>query len=41
MKQIMQYVMAAVLLLGLTGCSKEDNPSTGDQSVLEQELVGL
>ena len=31
----------AVFLMGLTGCSKEDNPSSGDQSVLEQDLVGL
>ena len=31
----------AVFLMGLTGCSKEDNPSAGDLSVLEQSLVGL
>ena len=47
MKQVMKYVMAAVLLLGLAGCSKEDNPSSGDNpnlidvSGLEKELVGL
>ena len=32
---------AAVVLLGLTGCTAVDNPSTPDTSVLEQSLVGL
>ena len=32
---------AAVLLLGMTGCSKVDNPSPIDINVLEQSLVGL
>ena len=34
-------MMAAVLLVGMTGCSKDDNPSTVDIDALEQELVGL
>ena len=34
-------IAAAVLLLGMTGCSKEDNPSSKDMSVLEQSLIGL
>ena len=41
MKKIMQLVMGAVLLVGLTGCSKSDNPSTPDIAALEQSLVGL
>ncbi|MBR1755461.1 MAG: hypothetical protein IJ739_02950 [Bacteroidaceae bacterium] len=34
---------AAALLLGMTGCSKEDNSTndTGDVSAIEKELVGL
>ena len=32
---------AAVVLLGLTGCTAVDNPSTPDTSILEQSLVGL
>ena len=32
---------AAVVLLGLTGCTAVDNPSTPVTSVLEQSLVGL
>ena len=31
----------AVLLMGTTGCSKDDNPSTPDTSALEKSLVGL
>ena len=34
-------MMAAVLLVGMTGCSKDDNPTTVDIDALEQELVGL
>ena len=34
-------IAAAVLLLGMAGCSKEDNPSSKDMSVLEQSLIGL
>ena len=34
-------MMAAALLVGMTGCSKDDNPSTVDIDALEQELVGL
>ena len=34
-------IAAAVLLTGMTGCSKEDEPSPTDISVLEQSLVGL
>lgn len=46
MKKIMQLVMAAALLVGMTGCSKSDNPisdnpSPIDISALEQSLVGL
>ena len=32
---------AAVLMTGLTGCSKDDNPSTVDVSTMEKSLVGL
>jgi pimeloyl-ACP methyl ester carboxylesterase len=32
---------AAVLLLGMTGCSSVDNPSSNDMDVLEQSLIGL
>ena len=32
---------AAVLLMGMTGCTAVDNPSTPDTSDLEQSLVGL
>jgi hypothetical protein len=32
---------AAVILLGMTGCSAEDNPSSNNVNVLEQSLVGL
>ena len=32
---------AAVLLLGMTGCTKEDNPSSTDIKDLEKSLVGL
>lgn len=32
---------ATILLLGMTGCSKDDNPSTPDTSALEKSLVGL
>ena len=34
-------IAAAVLLTGMTGCSKEDNPASTDISVLEKSLVGL
>ena len=32
---------AAVLLLGMTGCTAVDNPSSNNVDVLEQSLVGL
>ena len=32
---------AAALMLGMSGCTVEDNPSSGDINVLEQNLVGL
>ena len=32
---------AAVLLLGMTGCTVEDNPSSNDIDVLEKNLVGV
>ena len=41
MKKILFTMMAAVLLVGMTGCSKDDNPSTVDIDALEKELVGL
>ena len=34
-------IAAAVLLLGMGACTKEDNPTSKDMSVLEQSLVGL
>ena len=34
-------MMAAVLLVGMTGCTKVDNPSSYSTSVSEQDLVGL
>ena len=41
MKKILFAMMAAALLVGTTGCSKDDNPSTIDIDALEQSLVGL
>ena len=41
MKKILLAMMAAVLLVGLTGCTKEDNPSIVDINALEKDLVGL
>ena len=40
-KNIFAIFAAAVLLLGMTGCSRDDNPSTIDISAMEQELAGL
>ena len=41
-KQLLFAMMAAaVLLVGMTGCSKDDNPSTVDIKALEKSLVGL
>ena len=34
-------IAAAMLLLGMTGCTVEDNPSSVDINVLEQSLIGL
>ena len=34
-------IAAAVLLLGMGACTKEDKPTARDMSVLEQSLVGL
>lgn len=34
-------IAAASLLMGMTGCTNVDNPSTNDTSVLEQSLIGL
>ena len=39
--KVLAMIAAAALLLGMTGCTKSDNPSTSDVSALEQELVGL
>lgn len=41
MKKILFAMMAAVLLVGMTSCSKDDNPSTVDIDALEKSLVGL
>ena len=41
MKKILFAMMAAVLLVGMTSCSKDDNPSTVDIDALEKCLVGL
>lgn len=42
MKKIFFAMFAvAALLLGMTGCSKDDNPSTTDNGVSEEELIGL
>lgn len=42
MKQkIIAMFAAVVLLLGMTGCAAENNPSSNDVNVLEQSLVGL
>ena len=42
MKQkLFAMIAAAAFLLGMAGCSEEDNPSSGDLSVQEQSLVGL
>ena len=40
-KTIFAMMAVATLLVGMTGCSKEDNPSTIDVSAMEQDLVGL
>lgn len=39
-KTIFAMVAVAALLLGLTGCSRDDNPSIGDK-ITEQNLIGL
>ena len=41
MKKTIFAMIAAVLLLGTTACTSEDNPSTVDIDALERELVGL
>ena len=41
MKKILLAMMAAVLLVGTTGCVREDNPTPVDVNALEKELVGL
>ena len=41
MKKKIIYWAAAVLLLGMTGCTAVDNPSAGNMNILEQSLVGL
>ena len=41
MKKILFAMMAAVLLVGMTSCSVEDNPVTGDIDALEKSLVGI
>lgn len=39
--RIIGLFAAAALLIGMTGCSKVDNPSSTDIDALEQSLVGL
>ena len=39
--RIFAIFAVALFIVGMTGCSKEDNPSTDGMSALEQELVGL
>ncbi len=39
--KVLAMFAAAVILMGLTGCSKVDNPSATDLKALEQSLVGL
>ena len=42
MKKILFAIMAAAtLLVGMTSCSKDDNPSSEDITVKEQDLIGL
>ena len=42
MKQKLLAIMAAaMLMLGMTACTNEDNPSTADIDALERELVGV
>ena len=41
MKKILLTMLAAVLLLGMTGCNKEDNSVTIDVKAAEADLVGL
>jgi hypothetical protein len=42
MKQIfLAMFAAAVLLVGMTGCSSVDNPSSNNVIVQEQDLIGL
>ena len=39
--RIFAIFAAALFIVGMTGCSKVDNPSTDDMKALEQSLVGL
>ena len=42
MKQKLLAIMAAaMLMLGMTACTNDDNPSTADIDALERELVGV
>ena len=44
MKQLTKklwMLLALPMLLGMTGCTSEDNPSPDDIKVLEESLVGL
>lgn len=41
MKKILFAMMAVVLLIGMTSCSKDDNHAPVDINALEKELVGL
>lgn len=34
-------MMAAALLVGMTGCTKDDTPSPDNTKIMEQDLVGL
>ena len=39
--RFLAMIAAAVLLLGMTGCTVEDNPSSSEIDVLEKSLVGV
>ena len=40
-KKIFTIFAAAALILGMTGCTVEDNPSSADNSATEKEFIGL
>jgi hypothetical protein len=40
-KILFAMMAAAVILLGMTGCTNEDNSSSDDMEVLEKILIGI